>query len=194
MWRYQRVIVKLYGNVLGHFFNHIWYKEGSTGNVYYINQPCIPSFPIGLIKTESDFIIRPVETGLRKWTLVVVVISVDDYPFLSHTWPVLLRIQEYVSSDCTVLRDSKETKLGSGKQEASPSGDKNTGEVLVSCCTWMCAPTGIFGGVDISKVPGCGCHLLKQTNSQWLLNEGNDDCCWRLLMIGCFWIIKPNKV
>ena len=92
-------------------------------------------------------------------------ISVDGYPFLSQTWPVLLRTQEYVCSGCTVLRDSKETKLGSSRQEASPSGGKNTGEVLVSCCSWICAPTGIFGGVDIYKVPGCGCHLLQQTNS-----------------------------
>ena len=76
-------LVKLYGNVLGHFFNHIWSKEKSTANVYYIDQPCIPSFPIRLVKTESDFIIRSVETGLRKWTLVVAVISVDGYPFVS---------------------------------------------------------------------------------------------------------------
>ena len=68
-------------------------------------------------------------------------------------------------SGCTVVRDSKETKLGSREQEASPSGGKNTGEVLVSCCTLMCASLGIFGGVNISKVPGCGCHLLQQTNS-----------------------------
>ena len=26
-----------------------------------------PSFPIGLVKTESDFIIRSVETGLGRW-------------------------------------------------------------------------------------------------------------------------------
>ena len=28
---------------------------------YYINQLCTPSFPIGLVKTKSDFIVRPVE-------------------------------------------------------------------------------------------------------------------------------------
>ena len=38
-------------------------------------------FPIGLVKTESDFIVRSVETGLVRWTLLVVVISVDAYPF-----------------------------------------------------------------------------------------------------------------
>ena len=30
---------------------------------YYIEQPCKPYFPIGLVKTESDFIVRSVETG-----------------------------------------------------------------------------------------------------------------------------------
>ena len=30
----------------------------------YIDQLCIPSFPIGLVKTESGFIVRSVETGL----------------------------------------------------------------------------------------------------------------------------------
>ena len=37
--------------------------------------------------------------------------------------------------------------------------------VLVPCCTWKCAPTAIFGGVDISEVPGC--HFLQQMSSQW---------------------------
>ena len=34
---------------------------------YYIDQACTPSFPIGLVKTESDFIVRSVETGLGRW-------------------------------------------------------------------------------------------------------------------------------
>ena len=33
---------------------------------YYIDQPCTPSFSIGLVKTESDFIVRSVETGLGR--------------------------------------------------------------------------------------------------------------------------------
>ena len=48
---------------------------------YYIDQPRTPSFPIGLVKTESDFIVRSVETGLGR--CVVAVISVDAYPFLA---------------------------------------------------------------------------------------------------------------
>ena len=48
---------------------------------YYIDQPRTPSFAIGLVKTESDFIVRSVETGLGR--CVVAVISVDAYPFLA---------------------------------------------------------------------------------------------------------------
>ena len=52
------------------------------------------SFPIGLVKTESAFIVRSVETGLERWTLVVAVICVDAYPFfwLSQAWPVTLKL------------------------------------------------------------------------------------------------------
>ena len=53
--------------------------------LYYVNQLCTPSFPIGLFKTKSDFIVRPVETSLGRWTLVVAVINVDAYPFLAFS-------------------------------------------------------------------------------------------------------------
>ena len=33
---------------------------------YYINQPRTPFFPIGLVKTESDFIVRSVETDFER--------------------------------------------------------------------------------------------------------------------------------
>ena len=52
---------------------------------YYINQLCTPSFPIGLVKSKSDFIVRSVETGLGRWMLVVAVISVDAYPILAFS-------------------------------------------------------------------------------------------------------------
>ena len=52
---------------------------------YYIDQLRTPSFPIGLLKTESDFFVRQVETDLGRWTLVVAVISVDAYPFLTFS-------------------------------------------------------------------------------------------------------------
>ena len=35
-------------------------------DVLLINQLCTPSFPIGLVKTKSDFIVRSVETGLGR--------------------------------------------------------------------------------------------------------------------------------
>ena len=48
-----------------------------------------PSFPTGLFKTESGFIVRSVETGLGRWTLVVAAISVDAYPFFGFLKPDL---------------------------------------------------------------------------------------------------------
>ena len=45
------------------------------------NQPS-PSFPIGLVKTESGFIVRSVETDLGRWMLVIAVIGVYAYSFL----------------------------------------------------------------------------------------------------------------
>ena len=44
-------------------------------------------------------------------------------------------------SGCTVLPDSKDTKLGSSNQEASPSAGKNSGIVLVPWHAWKCVPT-----------------------------------------------------
>ena len=51
----------------------------------YIDQLRIPSFPVGLVNTKSDFIVGSVDTSLGKWTLVVAVISVDTYPFLAFS-------------------------------------------------------------------------------------------------------------
>ena len=53
--------------------------------MFYINQLCTPSFHIGLVKTESGFIVGSVETGLGRRMMVVVVISVDAYPFLAFS-------------------------------------------------------------------------------------------------------------
>ena len=49
--------------------------------MFYIDQLRTPSFPIGLVKTESGFV-RSVETGLA-------VISVDAYPFFGFLRPDL---------------------------------------------------------------------------------------------------------
>ena len=48
---------------------------------YCIDQPPTPSFLIGLVKT----IVRSVETGLGRWTLVVALISVYAYHFLAFS-------------------------------------------------------------------------------------------------------------
>ena len=53
--------------------------------MFYIDQLHTPSFLIGMVKTESDFIARSVETGLGRWMMVVAVICVDAYPFLSFS-------------------------------------------------------------------------------------------------------------
>ena len=81
--------------------------------MFYIDQLRTPSFPIGLVKIESAFIVRSVETSLGRLTLVVAVISVDAYPFLALP--------------CHL------DWLGSSDQEASPSAGKHTGVVLVPC-------------------------------------------------------------
>ena len=51
----------------------------------YIDQLHTPSFPIVLVKTESGFIVRLVESGLGRWMLVVAVITLDAYPFLAFS-------------------------------------------------------------------------------------------------------------
>ena len=80
--------------------------------MFYIDQLRTPSFPIGLFKTESGFIVGSVETGLGRLMLVVAVISVNAYPF-----------------------------FGSLRPEASPSTSKNTRVVLVPClCMEVCPP------------------------------------------------------
>ena len=66
---------------------------------------------------------------------MVAVISVDAYPVLAFLYLTChLEDTEKVFSGCTVLPDSKETKLESTDQEASPSAGKSTGIFLVSCC------------------------------------------------------------
>ena len=63
---------------------------------------------------------------------------------------------------CIVLLDSKETKLGTRNQRASPSAGKNSG--TKPCCSWKPGPTAISGGVGVSEIPGC--HLLQEMSSQ----------------------------
>ena len=64
--------------------------------------------------------------------LVVAVISVDANPLLAFS-DLTCHLEEVgkVLYGCTVLPDSKETKLENSNQEASLSADKNTGVFLV---------------------------------------------------------------
>ena len=52
--------------------------------MFYIDLLHTPSFPVGLVKTESGFV-RSVETALGRWTMVVTVISVEAFPFLAFS-------------------------------------------------------------------------------------------------------------
>ena len=62
--------------------------------IYYIDQPHTPSFPIGLVNTESDVIVISVETVLGRSTLVVAVISVDAYPFLAFLADLTFHLED----------------------------------------------------------------------------------------------------
>ena len=111
--------------------------------MFYIDQLCTPSFPIGLVKTASGFIARSVETGLGRWTLVVAVISVMLILFLASP-DLTCHLEGIGVSGCTVPPDSKETELGSSEQEASPSAGKNTPVVLVPCLRMEVRPYSYF--------------------------------------------------
>ena len=53
--------------------------------MFYIDQLRTPSLPIELVKTESGFIVRSVETGLGRWKLVVAVNNNNAYTFLAFS-------------------------------------------------------------------------------------------------------------
>ena len=113
--------------------------------MFYIDQLGTPSFPIGLVKAEPGFIARSVETGFRRWILVVVVISVDSYPFLAFSY--LTCHLEVTGIGVFWLHCAawcKGTKLWSNDQEASPSPGKNTRVVLVPCSRMEVRPYSYF--------------------------------------------------
>ena len=61
------------------------HKKFPFGVGVHIDQLGTPYFPVGLVKTKSGFIVKSVETGLGRLTLVVALISVDAYPFLAFS-------------------------------------------------------------------------------------------------------------
>ena len=154
-------------------------KKGKTINSYWVDvlhQPMSPStsfappsFPTGLVKTESDF--RSVEVGLERWRLVVAVVSVDAYPFLLFSY-LTCHLEDMGIGDryrCFLvalcpLMVRRPNLEGSSDQETSPSAGKNPGVVLVPCSLmevhsysyfWWC---GYFWGLWVSFV---------MTDDQW---------------------------
>ena len=84
-------------------------------------------------------------TGLERWMLVVAVISVDSYPFLTFSDQTChLENTRIAVFWLHCPSDSKETKLGSCDQGVSCSAIKNTGVVLLSLCAWKCVPIANF--------------------------------------------------
>ena len=69
---------------------------------------------------------------------------------LGNTW---------VFSGCTVLPDSKDTKLESSIHPRGFSISMQKNRIVLAPCR-TCGPTAISGGADISK--GLECHLLQQ--------------------------------
>ena len=113
--------------------------------MFYINQLRTPSFLIGLVKIESGFIARSVETGLGRWTLGVSDISVDTYTVLTFS-DLTFHLEDTGIGvfwlQCTA--ENKETKLGSSNQEASPSAGKNTEVVVIPSLSMEVHPYSYF--------------------------------------------------
>ena len=61
------------------------HKKIPFGVDVHIDQLGTPYFPVGLVKTKSGFIVKSVETGSGRLTLVVALISVDANPFLAFS-------------------------------------------------------------------------------------------------------------
>ena len=85
----------------------------------------------------------------------MVIVSGFLRPDLSHRGK-----HESMSSGCTLLSVSQETKLESSGQEASSSAGTITGVLLILCRTWKNVPKAISDGIYIPEVPGC--HLVRQ--------------------------------
>ena len=68
---------------------------------HHNNQLCTPSFPIGLVKTEFDFIVRSVKADLGRWTPMVAMIAVDANAFsnLQKFIKKLIHINEMVFTE-----------------------------------------------------------------------------------------------
>ena len=152
---------------------------------YYVNQPCTPFFPIGLVQTESDFIVRSVGTDLRRWTLFMLSFfgflrpNLSPWEYGNGCFPVAL---------CRlIVRRPNFPSAGKNKEtEVSPSAGKSNGVVLVPCRAGKRVSTAISGGVDIFEVSGVICY------DRWVLNEDHKNYFkdWWLSthrLSFCFW-------
>ena len=116
--------------------------------MFCINQLRTPSFPIRLVKTESGIIVRSVETGLGRWTLVVAVISVDAYPFMAFSNLNChlegMGIGVFLFALCHLIVRRPNLEVIWIDQEVFPSAGKNTGVVLVPCSRMEVHPYSYF--------------------------------------------------
>ena len=113
--------------------------------------------------------------------------------WLSQTWLVAFRIQKWVLSSCTLMPDSKQTKLGGSNQEVSPSADKSTRVILLSRCEWK--------GVCLYNYFPMVWIFLRSFDlicyTRWVLNDNHENylrisvsCTYRLL----FWFLHVNEM
>ena len=113
--------------------------------MFYIDQLRTPSSPIGLVKTKSGFIVRLVETGSGKWTLVVAVISVDAYPFFGFPRldlsPWVYRNRCFLVPLCRLIVRRPNLEVATKRR---PLAGKNTGVVLVPFSRMEVHPCSYF--------------------------------------------------
>ena len=125
--------------------------------MFYIEQLRTSSFPIRLAKTESGFIVRSVDTGLERSTLVVAVTSVDAYPTFGFLRPDLspwgYRDRCFLVALCHLIVRRLNLEVATKRL------------LHQQVKTWKSVPTPNSGGVDISEI--LGCHFLGQMSSQW---------------------------
>ena len=122
------------------------------------------------------WIIRSVETELRRRTPVVAVINVDAYLIFGFLKPDL-SLWGY-KNRCFLVAllwlILKRHIWEKATKSFFPSAVTNTRVVLVPCRAWKCVPTASFSGMDILEVTGC--YLLKQMSSQCHKNCFKDQC------------------
>ena len=134
---------------------------------YYIDKSRTPSFPNGLVKTESDFFVRSVDIGLGRWTMVVAVSSVDTYSFWIFSdlsclspWGYRNRCFLFAMPCLIVRRPNLEVAIKRLLHQQVKIQDSFSAIFVLRSASYSYS-----GGVDISEVPGC--HLLWQMSSQW---------------------------